>query len=65
LEISILVTFPKRWLDFVAAIHGQMGGHAMLGADSCTSFFFLRAMIFCSSDLALKAPAQPSGFIPG
>jgi hypothetical protein len=46
-----------------AAIHGQKGGHAVLNAKICASLFLL-VRIFCSSKVALKPPAQPSGFVP-
>jgi hypothetical protein len=47
-----------------AAIPGQMGGRAVLGAKFCASIF-LYVRIFSSDGAAVKSPAQPSGFVPG
>jgi hypothetical protein len=56
-------TSPRRPLR-AAAIHGQKGGHVVLDVKICASVFLLER-IFCSSKVALKPPAQPSGFVPG
>jgi hypothetical protein len=65
LEISLPMAFPKQWPHFVTTIHDQMGGHAMLSADSFASFFFLQVRIFYSFDPALKPSVQPSDFVLG
>jgi hypothetical protein len=55
----------KWWPVAAAAIHGQKGGLAALEADSCLIIFVLCERIFHGLGLALKPPAQPSGFVPG
>jgi hypothetical protein len=65
LQNSLPMAIPKRRLEFVSAIYGQMAGLAMHDAQACASFCFLQARIFCSYGSTPKPPTQPSGFVSG
>jgi hypothetical protein len=66
LEFLLPAASLKWWPVVAAATHGQKGGLAALEADNCSSMFFILCeRIFHCLGLALKPPAQPSGFVPG
>jgi hypothetical protein len=64
LVIRLSTAIAQRQPRPAAAIHGQMGVHAVLDAKICASFFLVER-IFCSGKVTLKPLAQPSGFVPG
>jgi hypothetical protein len=53
------------WDPAQRVARAMMGGHAMLGTESCTRCCVLLERMFSSLRAALKLPAQPSGFVAG